>query len=71
MRELRTLGSVRGVSGNWYPYRDPRPKAEVVSSRKLTFGRMTDWLKRAPYTCRSINPATTMTSSAISNGLAT
>ena len=25
MRELRTLGSVRGVSGNRYPYRDPRP----------------------------------------------
>ena len=24
MRESRTLGSVRGVSGNWYPYRDPR-----------------------------------------------
>jgi hypothetical protein len=25
VRELRTLGSVRGVSGNRYPYRDPRP----------------------------------------------
>jgi len=24
MRAIRTWGSVRGVSGNWYPYRDQR-----------------------------------------------
>ena len=35
MRELRSLGSVRGVSGNRYSYRDPRPQA-AVQKRKLS-----------------------------------
>jgi hypothetical protein len=40
MLELGTFGSVRGVPGNGYPYRNPRPRAEVqtsrISARKLT-----------------------------------
>ena len=34
VRELRTLGSVRGASGNRCPYRDPRPKADIVRPAK-------------------------------------
>ena len=33
MRELRTLGSMRGASGNRYPYRDPRSKAALDHTR--------------------------------------
>ena len=29
MLELGTFGSVRGVPGNGYPYRNPRPEAAV------------------------------------------
>ena len=32
MRAIRTWGSVRGVPGNWYPYRDLRrdaPRAPI------------------------------------------
>ena len=32
MRELRSLGSVRGVSGNRYSYRDPRPVAALAGT---------------------------------------
>ena len=36
VRELRTLGSVRGVSGNRYPYRDPRSN-DLVKSPWTTY----------------------------------
>ena len=31
MLELGSSGSVRGVSSNGHPYRDPRPKADVAA----------------------------------------
>jgi hypothetical protein len=35
-RDRRTLGSVRGVSGNnWYPYRNPRPSAGIRANRNF------------------------------------
>ena len=30
MREFRTYGSVRGVPSNGHPYRDNRPKVDVI-----------------------------------------
>jgi hypothetical protein len=30
MREIRSYGSVRGVAGDRYPYRDPEPSAKLA-----------------------------------------
>jgi len=38
VRELRSLGSERGVSGNRYPYRDPRPRAGWSATVRSTQG---------------------------------
>jgi hypothetical protein len=38
MLELGTFGSVRGVPGNGYPYRNPRPDAANGLVRRMQFG---------------------------------
>jgi hypothetical protein len=35
MLELGTFGSVRGVPGNGYPYRNPRPLADFGSPKRF------------------------------------
>jgi hypothetical protein len=36
MRAIRTWGSVRGVLGNWHPYRDQRWEATGAPAQRLT-----------------------------------
>ena len=36
MRAIRTWGSVRGVLGNWHPYRDQRWEATRAPTQGLT-----------------------------------
>ena len=57
MRELRTLGSVRGVSGNWYPYRDPRPVPDLQPRGKQSFRKKGICTTVCVTRRRCINPA--------------
>jgi hypothetical protein len=38
MRAIRTWGSVRGVPGNWHPYRDLRRDATRAPTQVLEHG---------------------------------
>jgi hypothetical protein len=53
VRELRSLGSVRGVSGNRYPYRDPGSKAAIPlgEKRRRNMATITHGIKKYSVVC--------------------
>jgi len=62
MRENRSYGSVRGVAGDRYPYRDPAeraPKSSVNRTREERDGNvaLAPCFQRLPHGRRADNPA--------------
>ena len=55
MLELGTFGSVRGVPGNGYPYRNPRPEADIGSAELNAAKRPLDKLRNANFASTTVS----------------